>query len=162
MTVEAGDREIVPMRWVIVGSSGPDPTHATFNARSETVETSSLWRVPFQFRKRRCLVPVPAYVEWRKPEREPFRFELVDQQIVALPGLWDVWRNPADCTWLQSCSVLTTFANTVARPVHARLAYFPYAAYSPTALYVYSYSSANCLLPCSVRLLPGLSIPSLN
>jgi putative SOS response-associated peptidase YedK len=114
MTVEAGDREIVPMRWVIVGSSGPDPTHATFNARSETVETSSLWRVPFQFRKRRCLVPAPANVEWRKPEREPFRFELVDQPIVALPGLWDVWRNPADGTWLQSCSVLTTFANTLA------------------------------------------------
>jgi putative SOS response-associated peptidase YedK len=107
------------MRWVMVGLNGPDPKRATFNARSETVETSSLWRVPF--RKRRCLVPVPAYVEWRKPEREPFRFELVDQPIFALAGLWVAARNPADCTWLQSFTTLTTLANTLASPVHARM-----------------------------------------
>jgi putative SOS response-associated peptidase YedK len=118
---ETGEREIVPMRWGLVGynSNGPDPKRATFNTRSETVETSSLWRVPF--RKRRCLVPLSGYVEWRKPEREPFRFELVDQPIFALAGLWDAWRNPGDGTWLQSFSILTTFANTLARPVHLRM-----------------------------------------
>ena len=56
-----GGREIVPMRWGLVGhrSGGPDSKLATFNARAENLETSSLWRVPFH--RRRCIVPVDGY-----------------------------------------------------------------------------------------------------
>jgi hypothetical protein len=39
-------RELVPMRWGLVGfgGSGPDPKRSTFNARAEGLESSSLWR----------------------------------------------------------------------------------------------------------------------
>ena len=54
---DTGAREQVGMRWGLVGfgSNGPDPTRSTFNARSENLTKSDLWRVPLH--KRRCLVP---------------------------------------------------------------------------------------------------------
>jgi putative SOS response-associated peptidase YedK len=57
------------MRWGLVGfgSKGPDPKRATFNARADNLEKSGLWRVPLH--KRRCLVPVSGFYEWRKPDK---------------------------------------------------------------------------------------------
>jgi len=88
-------RELVGMRWGLIGfgSAGPDPKRATFNARCENLEKSSLWRVPLH--KRRCLVPISGYYEWRKPDKAPFRFTLVDQPMFGLAGLWDAWKSPA-------------------------------------------------------------------
>jgi putative SOS response-associated peptidase YedK len=45
---DPGARELVGMRWGLVGfgSAGPDPKRATFNARSDNLERSSLWRTP--------------------------------------------------------------------------------------------------------------------
>ena len=85
---------MVGMRWGLVGfgSTGPDPKRATFNARSDNLEKSNLWRVPLH--KRRCLVPISGYFEWRKPDKVPFRFTLRDQPLYALAGLWDAWRDP--------------------------------------------------------------------
>ena len=114
-------REIVPMRWGLVGynSAGPDPKRSTFNARSETVEKSPLWRVPFL--RRRCLVPVSGYFEWAKPERTAFRFGVKDEPLFAVAGLWDAWKSPVNGQWLQSFTILTTFANTLASEVHDRM-----------------------------------------
>ncbi|RRA50468.1 SOS response-associated peptidase [Acidipila sp. EB88] len=118
---ETDRREIVPMRWGLVGhnSSGPDPKRSTFNARSETIEKSPLWRVPF--RRRRCLVPLSGFYEWRKPERTAFRFGLKAEPLFALAGLWDAWQNPSDGSWLQSFTIVTTEANELMSAVHDRM-----------------------------------------
>ena len=114
-------REIVPMRWGLVGfhSKGVDPKRSTFNARAESVQASSFWRGPLH--RHRCLVPLDGYLEWRKPERTPFRFTLAEPSVFALAGLWDAWQNPADCKWLQSFAIITTSANALAREVHDRM-----------------------------------------
>jgi putative SOS response-associated peptidase YedK len=108
------------MRWGLIGfgSAGPDPKRATFNARCENLEKSSLWRVPLH--KRRCLVPISGYYEWRKPDKAPFRFTLVDQPMFGLAGLWDAWKSPAG-DWLQSFSIITVQANTAMSPIHDRM-----------------------------------------
>jgi putative SOS response-associated peptidase YedK len=108
------------MRWGLVGfgSAGPDPKRATFNARSDNLERSSLWRTPLH--KRRCLVPVSGYFEWRKSDKVPFRFTLSDQPLYAFAGLWDAWKSPAG-DWLQSFSVITVEANTAMRTIHDRM-----------------------------------------
>jgi len=113
-------RELVGMRWGLIGfgSAGPDPKRATFNARCENLEKSSLWRVPLH--KRRCLVPISGYYEWRKPDKAPFRFTLVDQPMFGLAGLWDAWKSPAG-DWLQSFSIITVQANTAMSPIHDRM-----------------------------------------
>lgn len=71
---ETDAREIVPMRWGLVGhnSAGPDPKRSTFNARSESVEKSPLWRSPFQ--RHRCLVPLSGFYEWKNRNAVPSAF----------------------------------------------------------------------------------------
>ena len=117
---DTGARELVGMRWGLVGfgSAGPDPKRATFNARSDNLERSSLWRTPLH--KRRCLVPVSGFYEFRKPDKVPFRFTLSDQPIYAFAGLWDAWKSPAG-DWLQSFSAITAEANPAMRTIYDRM-----------------------------------------
>ena len=114
-------REIVPMRWGLVGhnTAGPDPKRSTFNARAESIERSPLWRRPLH--SRRCLVPLGGFYEWRKPERTPFRFGIREAAAFALAGLWDAWRNPADGSLLESFAIITCEANELMAPIHDRM-----------------------------------------
>jgi putative SOS response-associated peptidase YedK len=114
-------REIVSMRWGMVGyrSNGPDPKRSTFNARSESLEKNGLWRAPFY--RRRCLVPADGWYEWFKPTKEPWRFALKEGGPFAFAGIWDAWENRADQQWLQSFAIVTVPANAVAASVHDRM-----------------------------------------
>jgi putative SOS response-associated peptidase YedK len=117
---DTGARELTGMRWGLVGfgSTGPDPKRATFNARADNLERSGLWRAPLH--KRRCLVPVSGFYEWRKPDKAPFRFTLRDQPMYAFAGLWDGWKAP-DGHWLQSFSIITVEASPEMRSIHDRM-----------------------------------------
>ncbi len=116
---ESGLRELVPMRWGLVGahSAGVDPKRSTFNARAEGLEQSALWRRPLH--RQRCVVPVSGYYEWRKVDKAAFRFT-VGEEPFGLAGLWDRWKDP-DGYWLQSFTIITTDPNAVAEPVHNRM-----------------------------------------
>lgn len=113
------ERELVPMRWGLVGlgSKGIDPKRSTFNARAEGLENSSLWKRPLH--RQRCIVPMNGYYEWRKSDKQAFRFSLGDQPM-GVAGLWDAWKSP-DGSWLQSFTIITTDPNTVAESVHNRM-----------------------------------------
>jgi putative SOS response-associated peptidase YedK len=122
---DTGRRELLGMRWGLVGfgTHGPDPKRSTFNARAEGLAASGLWRVPLH--KRRCLVPVSGFYEWRKSDRVPFRFTLRDQPMYAFAGLWDAWKNPAakpgEDAWLQSYTIITVEANAAMSGIHTRM-----------------------------------------
>ena len=113
------ERELVPMRWGLVGfgSKGIDPKRSTFNARAEGLENSPLWKRPLH--RQRCIIPMDGYYEWRKSDRQAFRFT-VGEEPMGVAGLWDAWRSP-DGEWLQSFSIITTDPNTVAESVHDRM-----------------------------------------
>ena len=117
---ESSARELTGMRWGLVGfgTAGPDPKRATFNARSENLSKSSLWRTPMH--KRRCLVPVSGFFEWRKSDKIPFRFTLANQPAYAFAGLWDAWLSPAG-VWMQSFSIITVPASPTIAPIHDRM-----------------------------------------
>lgn len=53
---ELVDVDVRPLHW---GFKSVAPGMSTFNARSETIETSPLWR-----RSSRCIVPADGYYEW--------------------------------------------------------------------------------------------------
>ena len=113
------ERELVPMRWGLVGFGSPkiDPKRSTFNARSEGLSKSSLWKRPLH--KHRCIVPMNGYYEWRKSDRQAFRFTTHDE-LLGVAGLWDAWKSPQD-EWLQSFTIITTDPNTAAESVHDRM-----------------------------------------
>ena len=117
-------RELVPMRWGLLGyrSDGFEPRRSTFNARSENLQRSTLWRQPLH--RRRCIIPMSGYYEWRKADKQPFRFTYgFGDRAFGVAGLWDAWAGWAapDGGWLQSFTIITCDPNHVAEQVHDRM-----------------------------------------
>jgi putative SOS response-associated peptidase YedK len=90
------------------------------NARSESVDTNRAFRDAF--RRHRCLIPADGFYEWKKAgkERQPYNFSLKDDSLFAFAGIWDRWKSPAGAK-IESCSILTTDANSLVVPVHDRM-----------------------------------------
>src|SRR5262245_31449342 len=89
------------------------------NARSETVATKPAFRDAFQ--RRRCLVLADGFFEWQKVgrHRQPHYFHLWDARPFAFAGLWDHWGRDGET--VESCTILTTEANELVKPVHERM-----------------------------------------
>ena len=114
--------ELTLLRWGLVPSWSKDPSSGPLliNARSETVATKPAFRQAF--RQRRCLIPADGFYEWRRVGRtkQPLHFSRHDGGLLAFAGLWECW-HAADGSALESCTILTTQANTLVQPVHERM-----------------------------------------
>ena len=64
------------------------------NARSESIAKSGMFKAAFT--ERRCLVPAPAYYEWRDdPDgKTPFAVAHTDGDPVVFGGIWERWKSP--------------------------------------------------------------------
>src|SRR4029434_2393575 len=103
---EGGDgssRQLRVLRWGLVPSWAKDPSIGTrmMNARMETVAEKPAYKRAFA--KRRCLLPADGYFEWYptseltrsgKPRKQPFFIRPKDQGILAMAGLYEIWRDP--------------------------------------------------------------------
>ena len=123
---ETGERELVMMRWGLVPYFAKSATEfksfSTINARAETLMSRGIWKGPFE--KRRCLVPVDGFYEWKKLDtktKQPFAYTMRDDQPFAFAGLWDAWKDPANGEWLQTFAVITTDPNELTAEVHNRM-----------------------------------------
>jgi putative SOS response-associated peptidase YedK len=133
---DTGERELVSLRWGLVpffaNSLAGFKGFSTINARAESITSSATFREPFK--KRRCLVPASGFYEWKslrlanapagakaKLEKQPFAFDLTNDQMMAFAGLWDAWKDPANGQWLQTYTIITTEANELMAPVHNRM-----------------------------------------
>jgi putative SOS response-associated peptidase YedK len=91
------------------------------NARGETVAEKPAFRAAFK--QRRCLVLADGFYEWQATgkgrHKQPLYFHLQDGKPFALAGLWERWQN-AD-TVLTTCTIITTAANELLRPIHERM-----------------------------------------
>ena len=105
------------MRWGLIPFWAKDIkiSYPTINAMAETVETKPAFREAF--RRRRCLLPVDNFYEWEKigKERQPYAIALADRGIMALAGLWEMWRSPTGET-VRSFTVITTEQNELFAP----------------------------------------------
>lgn len=110
------------LRWGLVPSFATDARGATraINARAETVATRPAFRDAF--RRRRCLVLVDGFYEWRRDgaRRTPFFVHLRTGRPLALAGLWERWR-PPDGAPLVTAAVVTCAANAAIAPIHDRM-----------------------------------------
>lgn len=114
--------EAAAARWGLIPpwANRPDDGGVRINARSETAAVRSLFRDAF--RHRRCLVPADGYYAWRRTDGagRPYFLRRKDGRLFAFAGLWRRTRL-ADGTPFDSCAILTTEADAVARPVHHRM-----------------------------------------
>jgi putative SOS response-associated peptidase YedK len=119
VVLEGGNgREIKLMRWGLIPFWSEDgkTKFATFNARSDNVAKSPLYREPFK--KRRCIIPANGFFEWKTKE-EPYWFTPKDD-FFSFCGLWDSWKNP-NGEVVESCTMITTDANDMVAKVHKRM-----------------------------------------
>lgn len=116
-------REAAFARWGLLGpwmKEANDPGRQ-INARSEGAASKPMFRD--SFKKGRCLIPATAFYEWQKaasgPAR-PFCVAMASGEPLAFAGLWR--RNRlADGGLLDSCTILTTDASALLRPIHPRM-----------------------------------------
>jgi putative SOS response-associated peptidase YedK len=92
-----------------------------FNARAETIVGAPAFRDAF--RRKRCLVPVECFYEWRREGevRQPFTIGRADGQPLALAGLWDGWRDPATDTVRRTFTIVTSAPNEAMAELHNRM-----------------------------------------
>jgi putative SOS response-associated peptidase YedK len=129
------ERQLRVVTWGLVPSWAKDPKIGSrmINARMETVAEKPAFRRAFE--RRRAILPADGYYEWYetaertaagKPRKQPFFIRPKDGSILAMAGLYELWRDPAksddDPTrWLWTCTVITTDAEDELGRIHDRM-----------------------------------------
>jgi len=109
-------------RWGLVPSWAKDSAvgNRMINARSETIGEKPSYRNAF--RKRRCLVPVDGFYEWKKDGKRKIPFLIRERtgRPFSLAGLWESWDDPGGKRLL-TFTILTTDANARLKELHDRM-----------------------------------------
>jgi len=124
VVVERDDRRAIrAYRWGLIPHWATSASRGAkaINARLETVAASPLFRD--SLRRRRCLVPVEAFYEWRRDgrTRQPFAIARVDDEPLVLAGLWAGWRRPEDGIVVRTFTIVTTAADGPIAALHDRM-----------------------------------------
>lgn len=119
---DANQNRLDFVKWGLIPSWAKDNTigNHMINAKSETVHEKPAFHHAIRYR--RCLVPSSGFFEWRKEgnSKQPIYIHLKDGTPMVYAGLWESWKTPEGST-LESCSILTTTANTLIEPIHDRM-----------------------------------------
>ena len=131
----APERQLRAVRWGLVPFWAKDPSigNKMINARMETVHEKPAYRRPFA--SRRCLLPADGYYEWYPPEqrtkagkpvKQPFFIHPADGGVLAMAGLYEIWRDPTrddddPQRFLWTCTVITTTAEDSVGHIHDRM-----------------------------------------
>jgi putative SOS response-associated peptidase YedK len=128
-------RQLRVVRWGLVPSWAKDPAigNRMINARMETVADKPAFKRAFA--ARRCLLPADGYYEWYpteqktkagRPRKQPFFIRPADHGVLAMAGLYEIWRDPTRddddperFRW--TCTVLTTQAEDAVGHIHDRM-----------------------------------------
>lgn len=118
---EKGQRCLEIFRWGLIPHWAKDPAigHKMINARSETVAEKPSFRSAF--RARRCILPASAFFEWQKQDggKVPYCIRQRNGAPLAFAGLWENWQGGEE--EVRSCTILTTEANELLKPIHHRM-----------------------------------------
>ena len=120
---ESSERHLDSLRWGLVPRWATDTKDAAklMNARAEGLADKPSFRDAFA--KRRCLVAMDGFYEWRKHEdgsKQAYAVALDSGEPMAVAGLWEGWKQP-DGHWLRSFTIITTEANEKQALVHHRM-----------------------------------------
>jgi putative SOS response-associated peptidase YedK len=116
------DRHLDALKWGLIPYFTKDLKKARkpINARDDNVAKSGMFKDAFA--RRRCLVPTPAYYEWRDdPDgKTPFAVARIDGEPVVFGGIWERWRSP-EGEELRTFATITTEANKQLAGVQERM-----------------------------------------
>ena len=128
-------RKLTTVKWGLVPSWAKDTSIGSrlINARMETVAEKPAFKKAFA--TRRCILPADGYYEWYtaeekvngKPVKQPYFIHPPDGSVLAMAGLYEIWRDKSvadpdqDEAWLWTCTVLTTSAPDDLGRIHDRM-----------------------------------------
>jgi putative SOS response-associated peptidase YedK len=131
-------RQLRILKWGLVPFWAKDPSIGSrmINARMETVAEKPAFRRAFA--GRRCLLPADGYFEWYETQqrigtgkaakfaKQPFFIKPKDGSVLAMAGLYEIWKDPTRddddperFRW--TCTVLTTEATDEVGRIHDRM-----------------------------------------
>lgn len=127
---EAPERQLRVLHWGLVPFWAKDRRIGSrmINARVETVAEKPAFRRPFE--RRRAILPADGYYEWYpasqtnksgKPVKQPFFIRPKGDGILAMAGLYDIWKDPDTDEFLWTSTVLTTTAEDSLGHIHDRM-----------------------------------------
>jgi len=110
-------RQIHVARWGLVPGWAKELSVGVraFNARSETASSKPTFRSAVK--KRRAVVPVQGYYEWKKEgsKKRPFYVHREDGKLIFFAGLYEWWKDEDD-SWILSTSIMTMDSPSVEEP----------------------------------------------
>lgn len=131
----APERQLRELRWGLVPFWAKDPKigNRMINARMETVAEKPAYRRAFE--RRRAILPADGFYEWyptqqmtRKgtPRKQPYFIRPADGGVLAMAGLYEIWRDPTKGEddpdrFLWTCTVITTTAEDAVGRIHDRM-----------------------------------------
>jgi putative SOS response-associated peptidase YedK len=120
-------RQLRTARWGLVPNWSRDAKGGAkmINARIETVTQKPAFKSAAA--RRRCLVPALGYYEWQQREGRKVPYFLHDphDRLLAMAGLYELWRDPAKADddpdrWLLTCTIITQQATDLLGEIHDR------------------------------------------
>lgn len=117
-----GERRLELLRWGLVpawAKSPEDVRYNLFNARAEGITEKPSFRGAF--RSRRALMPASGFYEWETVDgrKQPYYISRADGQPLIFAGLWERWESAGQR--LDSCTMITTAANSFMQQLHTRM-----------------------------------------
>ena len=115
---------LVPASWWLVPEQAESPAafrreFKTFNARSDRVMKSQVWRRLLP--TRRCLVPMRGFYEWQPAGARKVRhfIHMKAEPAFACAGLWDRWRSKDGESVLESFTIIVCEPNALLEKLHS-------------------------------------------
>lgn len=96
--------------------------YSLINAKSEEIETKRSYQQAFL--KRRCIIPLSGFFEWKRSEeagKRPFAIHLKESPIMSVAGVWENWHGDDSDQEILSFSIITTDANAFMKKIHDRM-----------------------------------------
>lgn len=116
-------RVVERIKWGLIPSWAKKASEGArmINARAETVAGSPAFRASFA--RRRCIVPADGFYEWDRADgrKQPYLLRPPEDGVLAMAGIWSVWKDPETGLWVPSAALITTSANGTVGRIHDRM-----------------------------------------
>lgn len=120
---ENSETVLTDLKWGLIPHWAKDAEigNKLINARAETLTEKPSFRDAFK--SRRCIIPATGFYEWKKGRdgKQPYYFYLPEKEVFGFAGLYENWIDKTTGEELQTCTIITTEANDVLKPVHERM-----------------------------------------
>ena len=122
---QTGEVSLDPLRWGLIPYWCKDPAggRKPINAKTESVAALPSFREAY--RKRRCILPVDSFYEWKaikgQKAKQPYAIAIKDGSPFGIAGTWENWKHPGTREWIRTFAIITTEANELVAEIHNRM-----------------------------------------